>query len=117
MNHIHSTGTQAVYRRTTKGQFAAAAGRADTTAMDTQHRRLLLLVNGYTALDDIARVGHFETQPELLAQDLEAVGLIERAEEEGAGRHEGFRRQMAHTASGPPWHLAEDTPRAWRLPM
>lgn len=112
MNHFNTTDTPAVYRRTTKGQFAAAAGAADAPSMDTQHRRLLLLVNGYTSLEAIARVGHFEAKPEQLAQDLEAVGLIEQAEQ----AEHGERSQMVHAASGPPWHLAEET-RAWRVPM
>lgn len=96
MNHFHTTGTPAVYRRTTKGQFAAAAtGATGGLLMDPQHRRLLLLVNGYTTLDAIARVGHFEAQPAMLAQDLETSGLIEQA------------------TLDPPWHLAEERGRAW----
>jgi hypothetical protein len=103
MNHFHSTGTPAVYRRTTKGQFAATAqGARGAIAMDAQHRRLLLLVNGYTTLDAIARIGMFEARPELLALDLEASGLIEQAEHRGS-------RPMAYGASGPPWHLAGPT--------
>lgn len=109
MNQFHTTGTPAVYRRTTKGQFAASStaltgmiGEMGAIAMDTQHRRLLLLVNGYTTLDAIARVGQFEAQPELLAQDLEASGLIEQAEYRGS-------REWAYAASGPPWQVRHGT--------
>ncbi len=69
--------TETVYHRTVKGQ--ALAGKLDNLQFDRDFRSLLLLVNGFTPLDILARMATFVQQPQLVAQQLEAKGLIERA--------------------------------------
>lgn len=66
-----------VYRRTTKGQ--AAAMPASFATMDHEARQLLLVVNGFTSLDTLAQVCHFERPPDSTAEALETSGLIEEA--------------------------------------
>jgi hypothetical protein len=78
MNHPTSR-TNVVYRRTTKGQ--AAAMRSGWTAMDEESRKLLLLVNGFTSLDALAKVGQFHEGPEGMADALKTSGLIEESQE------------------------------------
>lgn len=87
MNHQVSTRTDIVYRRTSKGQ--AAAMPSATPTMDDEHRRLLLLVNGFTSLGVLARAGRFSGGPEGLAHDLQSSGLIEESHET---RPEAFMR-------------------------
>jgi hypothetical protein len=77
MNQQVHSRTDVVYRRTSKGQ--AAAMPSATSAMNDEHRRLLLLVNGFTSLDVLARVGHFEDAPDQVARTLKSSGLIEEA--------------------------------------
>jgi hypothetical protein len=74
-----SSRTHVVYRRTTKGQ--AAVMPAGMPAMDKASRQLLLLVNGFTSLDTLAQVCHFERPPDGTAQVLQTSGLIEEAVE------------------------------------
>lgn len=66
-----------VYRRTTKGQ--AAAMPASRSNMDHEARQLLLVVNGFTSLDTLAQLCHFERPPDGTAEALETSGLIEEA--------------------------------------
>ncbi len=82
-----SSRTNAVYRRTLKGQ--AAAMPSATPTMNDEHRRLLLLVNGFTPLDALARICKFEQGPQDMADSLQSSGLIEEA---GERRHEDGRR-------------------------
>lgn len=77
MNQQAHSRTDIVYRRTTKGQAAAMPTAAP--AMNAEHRRLLLLVNGFTSLDVLAKVGHFMEGPAQVALDLKSSGLIEEA--------------------------------------
>lgn len=78
MNLVDTDGTRVVYRRTLKGQFAVArASNPDDETLDPVQRRLLLMVNGFTSLHDIARVARFQVCAEEAAQALAACGLIE----------------------------------------
>lgn len=77
MNQQVHSRTDVVYRRTTKGQAAAMPSALAT--MNDEHRRLLLLVNGFTSLGVLARVGHFEHGPDQMALTLQSSGLIEEA--------------------------------------
>ncbi|MBC7701212.1 hypothetical protein [Aquabacterium sp.] len=76
---VSSSRTNVVYRRTQKGQAAAMPSVAPT--MNDEHRRLLLLVNGFTPLDALARVCKFQQGPEDMASSLQMSGLIEEARE------------------------------------
>lgn len=74
-----SSRTNVVYRRTPKGQ--AAAMPSVTPTMNDEHRRLLLLVNGFTPLDALARICKFQQGPQDMADTLQSSGLIEEARE------------------------------------
>ncbi len=69
--------TETVYHRTDKGQ--ALAGKLDSLPFDQDFRSLLLLVNGFTPLNILARMGRFVQHPQVVAAQLEAKGLIEKA--------------------------------------
>ena len=69
------TESDVIYSRTAKGQAAALFSRP--RVMDKEDRRLLLMVNGFTSLNELARVGHFESRPQSIAEALAASGLIE----------------------------------------
>ncbi len=92
---VTSSRTNVVYRRTPKGQ--AAAMPSVTPTMNDEHRRLLLLVNGFTPLDALVRVCKFQEGPEALAFTLQSSGLIEEA-------HERRQQDSMH----PPWRGSEN---------
>lgn len=77
MNQQVHSSTGVVYHRTTKGQ--AAAMPSTMPRMNDEHRRLLLLVNGFTSLDVLAQVGRFMDGPDQVALALKSSGLIEEA--------------------------------------
>ncbi len=77
MNQADATCTGTVYHRTVKGQ--ALAGKLDKLPVDQDFRRLLLMVNGFTPLNAIAGMAHFAQHAQVIAMQLEAKGLIERA--------------------------------------
>lgn len=93
MNQQVHSHTGVVYRRTTKGQ--AAAMPSTMPRMDDEHRRLLLLVNGFTSLDVLAQVGQFMEGPDRVALDLKSSGLIEEA---SSHQPETFMRSPWRTA-------------------
>lgn len=78
MNQPIISRTTTVFRRTAKGQAAAMPSIAPP--MDQDHRRLLLLVNGFTSLDTLSEICPFSQGPEHVALALQASGLIEEAE-------------------------------------
>lgn len=75
MNQIASTGTDVVYRRTTKGQAMALLW--STSIKDADQRKLLLMVNGFTPLQDLAKVGGIHAHARDIADMLVVAGLIE----------------------------------------
>jgi CHASE2 domain-containing sensor protein len=78
MDRDEPDGTRVVYRRTLKGQFAVTgASDLNDDTLDSVQRRLLMLVNGFTTLYDIARVARFQVCAEEAALVLKARGLIE----------------------------------------
>lgn len=70
-----------VYQRTTKGQ-AAAVSRLDVE-LDAPHRRLLLLVNGFTSTAQLASIARLGADHEAVARALKHQGLIDDASERG----------------------------------
>ena len=68
---------ESVYQRTIKGQ-AAAVSRLDME-LDAPHRRLLLLVNGFTSTANLARIARLGADHEAVALTLKSQGLIEEA--------------------------------------
>jgi hypothetical protein len=71
-----STTAQTVHKRTLKGQKAAALR---TPELDATHARLLLLFNGFTPTEClIERAEEYTPEAQLIADELERSGLIER---------------------------------------
>ncbi|MFY9477978.1 MAG: hypothetical protein WAQ08_10025, partial [Aquabacterium sp.] len=70
------TTDQAVHQRTLKGQRAAAM---QSPELDVEHARLLRLFNGFTPTEFLVeRAGEFSPQAQLIADELERSGLIQR---------------------------------------
>ncbi|MFY9476459.1 MAG: hypothetical protein WAQ08_02120 [Aquabacterium sp.] len=68
--------TQTVHQRTRKGQMVAAA---QPPMLDEAHTMLLRLFNGFTPTEWLVeKASVFLAQPDVIAQELERSGLIER---------------------------------------
>lgn len=71
-----STTAPTVHQRTRKGQMAAATL---PPMLDEAHTMLLRLFNGFTPTEWLVeKASVFLSQPDVIAQDLEYSGLIER---------------------------------------
>lgn len=93
MNQQIISHTDAVFRRTMKGQAAVMPSIAPE--LDEDHHRLLLLVNGFTRLETLSKFCPFCERSEHVALSLKTSGLIE---EVGPMRHSDSRRSTRRLA-------------------
>lgn len=94
MNQPASRMFDAVYQRTAKGQAAVLQGEA--LELDAEHRRLLLLVNGFTPMATLVRVAHLRCEAEAVASTLKARGLIEEASGDPSHKSKGVNVWSSH---------------------
>lgn len=71
-----NTTGQPIHQRTLKGQRAVAM---QSPELDVEHARLLRLFNGFTPTEFLVeRAEEFSAQAQLIADELERSGLIQR---------------------------------------